>query len=253
MPKSSSTSQTVGHVASSGVSGAADEATPLDRDDFLAQNRRNREQLREVAEEKARRKAGRDEAAQAEDRTPGRIPAARRFTVRGSRGVLVTLVALSAAVAILAATTGYFAYTSGHARSDADAAGVSTGYREQAMDSARRYAVELTTYDPANYGDLDRRIRAISTPSFANRYIASSRDARQGNSAAGGTSRAQATEAGVQSISDDQAVVLVALDQTITSPQVTSQVPEGIPYQSRVKITLVHRDGRWQLDDLAAV
>ena len=239
MPKSPRTSPAPsGQVSTSDVS-------PLDGEDFLEQNRANREKLRVEAQAK-------DERAK-DDRTPGRTSTTRRFTVRGSRGVWVALVSLICLAAVLAATTGYFAYSSRQAHSEVDATQVSTDDGRQAMDVARKYAVELTTYDPTDYGDLDRRIRQIATPAFADRYIASSADARQGNAAARGNSRATATEAGLQSISSDKAVVLVALDQTVSSPQVEKQVPEGIPYQSRVKITLVHRDGRWQLDDLAAV
>ena len=121
------------------------------------------------------------------------------------------------------------------------------------LDTARRYAVELTTYDPADYGDLDRRITQISTPEFGKTYIASSQDARKGNANAKGVSTAKAQRAGIESMTADRAVVLVALDQTVKSSEIAAQVPDGIPYQSRVEVTLAKRNGTWLLDDLATV
>ncbi|MGV9710319.1 hypothetical protein ACWDTI_06610 [Gordonia sp. NPDC003424] len=232
MPKTSRSPDTAPESAS-------DSPTPLDGDDFLATNRANRERHREEAERKAAR-------------TPGRVPTDRRR--RSSiRPMTVALVILSVLVAGLAVSTAYLAHAYVQASHRADAAGVSEATRRDAMDTARRYAAELTTYDPANYADLDRRIREVSTPAFAKEYITSSADARRGNAAARGTSKAVAKEAGLQSISDSSATVLVALDQTVTSPDVNAQVPEGIPYQSRVKVTLQRENGRWLLSDIDTV
>ncbi|WAC55964.1 hypothetical protein [Gordonia sp. SL306] len=251
------------------------EVTPLDGDDFLAVNRTNRERLREEARQKAERESRRrgrqtadgssangspDAAADegdgsggaAADRTPGRVMDRPRPTTM-SRRSRVLVVGLSVLVVVLAATTAYFAYAAHQADRRADASGPSEVVRQDAMDSARRYAAAVATYDPANYGDLDRRIHDIATAEFAKSYITSSQDARRGNAAARGTSRAASKEAGLQSISHGKAVVLVTLDQTVTSPQVSAEVPEGIPYQSRVKVTLERRDGRWLLSDLDTV
>lgn len=48
-------------------------------------------------------------------------------------------------------------------------------------------------------------------------------------------------------------MVLVTLDQTVTAPDVNAEMPDGIPYQSRVKVTLDRRNGRWLLADLDTV
>lgn len=221
-----------------------DDVTPLDGDDFLATNRANRERHRDEAQRKADRAS----------RTPGRIatvrPARRRLSIAPATAVLV---ALSVLVVGLALSTAYFAYVATRADDRAAAAGVSEADRQAAMERARDYAAQVATYDPANYGDLDRRIRQISTPEFAKKYITSSSDARRGNATARGTSKAESKEAGVQSISDSTATVLVTLDQTVTSPEVKDQVPQGIPYQSRVKVTLQRVNGTWMLSDLDTV
>ncbi|MFW0792771.1 hypothetical protein AAFP30_03060 [Gordonia sp. CPCC 205515] len=220
------------------------DVTPLDGDDFLAANRANRERHREEAERKAEKAA----------RTPGKVSAEpRRRRLPSIRPVTAALVALSILVVGLAISTAYFAYAYVQADDRAAAAGPAQSDRQEAMDTARRYAAALATYDPANYADLDRRIREISTPEFAKTYITSSADARRGNATARGTSKAESKDAGLQSISDSTATVLVTLDQTVTSPDVKAQVPEGIPYQSRVKVTLQRVDGKWLLSDLDTV
>lgn len=226
-----------------------EEITSLDGDEFLAVNRSKRDRLRAEAESRGRRRAGRSRGgSDSADRVPGRVTAGGAG--RGMRIALIVLVAISA---LLAATTAYFAYAWVQADDRADAAGPPAATRSEVMRVARDYAATVATYDPARYDDLDRRIREISTPEFAKTYITSSSDARRGNASVGGTSRAVANDAGVVSLSDGKAVVLVTLDQTVTSPEVSSQVPEGIPYQSRVKVTLERRDGRWLLADLDTV
>lgn len=175
----------------------------------------------------------------------------RRFRPRrpGRRAGMALLAVLVVFLAAATAVLGY-AYLRGD---DRGGPGVTDAERTVAMDTARRYAADLATYDPANYADLDRRITAISTPDFAKRYITSSQDARNGNANARGVSRATSNRAGVTSMTADKAVVLVTLDQTVNAPELAEQVPQGIPYQSRVLVTLVKRDGTWLLDDLETV
>ncbi|MGW0036204.1 hypothetical protein [Gordonia sp. NPDC003376] len=235
------------------------DVTPLDGDDFLAANRRNRERHRDEAARKAARKARRGTAADpADDRVPGKItgPARRsrwsRPRIAGSWRLFVLVGGLIVAVVALAVSTAVLAVALHDARSTV-AATPDDAARRSALDTAERYAVALTTYDSANYADLDRRIREMATPDFARTYIASSRDARAGNTQAKGTSSAVAEHAGIVSMTPDKAVVLVALDQTVTSPEIGKQVPDGIPYQSRVQLTLAKRDGEWRLDDLSTV
>ncbi len=226
-----------------------EDITSLDGDDFLAVNRSKRDRLRAEAESKGGRRGGRSRGgSDSADRVPGRVA-----TGGGGRGTRIALIILVALSALLAVTTAYFAYAWVQAEDRADAAGPSAATRSEVMRIARDYAATVATYDPARFDDLDRRIREISTPEFAKAYITSSADARRGNASVSGTSRAVANDAGVESLSDGTAVVLVTLDQTVTSPEVSSQVPEGIPYQSRVKVTLERRDGRWLLADLDTV
>lgn len=224
------------------------DVSPLDGDEFLAANRSRREQLRAEAADRVPRKLDTTKTGGARadaEEAAGRV----KRPVRGR--VLVGV--LAALVVVLAISTGVLAYLYAQADRRVSDAGPSDADRTTVLDTARRYAVELTTYDPADYGDLDRRITQISTPEFGKTYIASSQDARKGNANAKGVSTAKAQRAGIESMTADRAVVLVALDQTVKSSEIAAQVPDGIPYQSRVEITLAKRNGTWLLDDLATV
>ncbi len=160
------------------------------------------------------------------------------------------VIALVAAVALLAASTAVLALAYVDADRRADAAVTSVDWN---LDTARKYAAELSTYDSADYSDLDRRIREISTPEFTKSYVEASQDARRGSAEAKAVSSAKAENAGLMSVDGDKAVVLVTLDQTLRSPDTAQQFPEGVGYQTRVKVTLEEQDGRWLLSDFEVV
>lgn len=258
---------------------APTDPTPPDADDFLAENRANRAKARADAEAKAAKAKGKvtesdypdaidraesDETASDEatddsaaDRVPRRLastPKAVQSGLLGRRRVVVGLLSgLGIAVIVLAALAGFYGYRYYDARDQLAQAGPSSQFGKQAMDTARDYAAAIGTYDPDNYADLDRRIRGISTPSFADSYIASSQDARKGNANAKGTSKAVSKYAGLESLSATKAVVLVTLDQTVKVPDLSATEPDGIAYQSRVKITLKRDGDRWLISDLETV
>lgn len=284
--------QSVDAESHQATSPTGEQVTPLDGNEFLQANRSNRDKYRAEAEAKAAkaaRKAERrrtDEPAGADepvdtdepadtrtaaadfadqdpgsDRTPRKIDPAtarrsgsRRWTgwtsTVGSRPWAV--IALIVAVVVLAASTAVLAvaYVDADERAESSA---SAGTTTSLLETARRYAAEISTYNSADYADLDRRIREISTPAFTQTYIESSQDARRGSAEAESLSTATADNAGLMSVDDGKAVVLVTLDQTLKSPQTAQEFPEGFPYQSRVKVTLVEQDGRWLMDDFAVL
>ncbi|ETA05239.1 MULTISPECIES: hypothetical protein [Gordonia] len=255
-----------------------DGVTPLDGDHFLQANRTNREKYRAEAEAKAakaaRRAARRGEAVDADaalegtidsdetiakDRSPRKLdPAAASGKSDRWTGWATSLgkktwavVALVAVAVILAASTAVLAvaYVDADRRADTAAGAIDSTI----LDTARKYAAEITTYNSADYSDLDRRIREISTPAFTQTYIESSQDARKGSTEAAAVSTAKADNAGIMSLDDEKAVVLVTLDQAVKSPQTAQEFPDGFPYQTRVKVTLVQQDGRWLMDDFAVL
>lgn len=215
-------------------------------DELLAANRANRAK----AKDDAAAKEAKEQAKK--DRVPRKLSASptQRRVSASPRYTLIAVAALAAVFAILAA---YFGYRYFDVRSKYDHGASSSSYASEAMDSARSYAATIATYDPKNYDDLDRRIKAISTPGFAESYAKQSTEARKGNTNANGSSKAESKYAGLQSLTKDTAVVLVTLDQTVTVPDLKSAVPDGIPYQSRVVLTLKRDGDRWLVADLQTV
>ncbi|MDL9935472.1 hypothetical protein QSJ18_01800 [Gordonia sp. ABSL1-1] len=243
----------------------AEPTTTLDGDAFLEANRVNRDRYREEAErkaEKAARKAERRGGGGAADRVPRKLAggdsgggrAARLRSLVGSK-LAVAAVVLSILVVALAVSTTVLVFAYRDADRRADAATVSVGAPEQraAVDAARRNVIELMTYDSANFDDLDRRIEAISTPSFLQQYIATSQEARKGAAEAKSTSTAKISEVGIVGVKGDAVTVLMALDQRIMVPELKAERPDGVPYQSRVKATVVRSGDRWLLDDFAVI
>lgn len=256
-------------------SGSARALSPAEREKLLAKNRRTRDELRAAEEKKAEQKkagvaeAGDDDAdlddadlgdADLDDgepgdveleeadpsRIPGKVPTARTGSTAGRKlvaGLLALIVALAVAVGVL----GYLLATA-----DSGVA-LDSGTGEQALADAKTYAAEVVTYGPDDYADLDRRIREISTPDFADRYIEASQDARRGTDEAKASSVGTAIAAGAESISDDEAVVLVALNQKVTSPELPTAGEEGLDYQTRVRVTLQRDGDRWILADLVTI
>ena len=247
-----------GPEAGDAMGGATTAVTPLDGAAFLEANRTNREKYRAEAEKKAAKRESKDEAS-ARDRVPRKLAGSgsrtSRFTVAGSRKVFVAICALVVLVIALAASTAILAvaYRDANSRPTASTSGLDPT-SQAAIDAARKYAVELTTYDSTNFGDLDRRIEAISTPAFTQSYVQASQDARRRSAAVNAVSSAKVGNAGLMSVHDGKYVVLLALDQTLTSPQIQKDVPEGIFYQSRVKMTVERAaDGGWLISDLVVV
>lgn len=215
--------------------------TPAEREELLAANRRAREAARE--------QAGDDEVPPASGSEPGVRGKPAPEAPSATRSPWITPL-LGAATAALAVATGVLAYLYATA---GDGLGPDSGLGKSAVDDAKRYAEQIVTYSAGDYAALDKQIRSISTPEFADRYIQSSQEARKGNDEAKASSTATAQVAGLESITDAKAQVLVALDQQITSPELPSAGEAGLEYQRRVLISLVRDGDRWVVADLTQV
>ncbi|HNP56639.1 MAG TPA: hypothetical protein PK331_05210 [Gordonia sp. (in: high G+C Gram-positive bacteria)] len=224
-----------------------DDQSPHSGEDFLDANRKNRAKARDAAEREAARKTA---------RTPGKVETPRRSVAGaladrwGATRTVAVLLALCAALALGSVGLAAWAVHSSQVAAQTDP---QSAHGRDAMTTARTYVASVMTYDVKDYADLDRRIREISTTDFAEKFIESSAQARKANTAAGASSKATAPTAGFISLTKDRAQVLVALDQTITAPEIAAELPDGHLYQSRVQVTLVRDDDRWLLDDLQVV
>ena len=223
------------------------DPSPFDSAEFLEANRRNRDKMRAAAEAKRAKEAARDQRRTGR----GAEAASGEAPLRRGIGWLVPVLSVLLIAALVA--TGVLAYLYREADNRVAQEDQLNQLRAGAVEVAGQYAVELLTYDSANFAELDSRITDISTPAFAKDFIESSRQAREGAAGAQAIASAKVKDAALQTVSPSKAVVLVAMDQTVKSPQTDAQVPEGIPYQSMVKVTLERADGTWRLADLAVV
>jgi mannitol-specific phosphotransferase system IIBC component len=118
--------------------------------------------------------------------------------------------------------------------------------RSSALTAARTYSLQVASY---NYRYLTQdfsRVERECTPSFAATYRQSSAALASFLRQYHAVATARVVAAGVASASPTRAVVIVFLDQTVTS---TSQkVPTND--QSRLQLTLARSKSRWLIDQL---
>lgn len=110
-----------------------------------------------------------------------------------------------------------------------------------ALDTARSYAVTITTYD---YRELDQNIADVlegATGEFKDQYSGASKSLRQLIEEAKATAKGTVIDASVKSATDDTAEVMLFVDQSVTN--VGTKQPRID--RNRVLMTLERRDDRW--------
>jgi Mce-associated membrane protein len=186
---------------------------------------------------------------------PLAAPAPRRLSARLS--ALATGLALLLAVLALAGLV--------LARRDLAELRQTEDRRAEALAAAEAFAVALTTYDYRTIGDQFAKVAAAATDTpecqkdatgkpapnatgcFKSEYVLVTGKAFQDvvvqrKATSVGTVRS----AGVVSVSDDRAVVLVALDQKVSNVD----RPAGSTAENRVLVSLVRQSGRWLVSDV---
>ncbi|HEX4358890.1 MAG TPA: hypothetical protein VH141_15265 [Pseudonocardia sp.] len=160
----------------------------------------------------------------------GRFPLRLSLPVTAVLGVVLVL-ALAAAVAF-----GVLLQQ----RAATDRAG------QQALATAKAYAVTVTTYD---YQNLDRNFADVldgATGEFKDQYNGASQTLRQLISNAKATAKGSVLGAGISSESPDQVEVAVFVDQAITNAATAQPRID----RNRVLMTLTPHDGRWLVSKL---
>jgi Mce-associated membrane protein len=112
-------------------------------------------------------------------------------------------------------------------------------YATSALRAAREYAVTFATY---RYDDLDTDFAATEAHAvdpFLSQYRSTTAQLRETLTKAQASSSANVINAGVESISATQAVVVLFLDQTIVNAKGTHDDAQ------RVVMTLVRRGDKW--------
>ncbi len=122
--------------------------------------------------------------------------------------------------------------------------------RQSALSTAKKYAVDFGSYD---YAKLDQDFQLVSshlTKSFAAKYEQISQQLKSVIVQYKGKSTATVQGAGISAFTAKQAVVVLFLDQTVSTTQ--SQKPRVD--RNRLTMTLQHQpDGTWLISDLALV
>ncbi|MBE9373786.1 hypothetical protein IQ251_04910 [Saccharopolyspora sp. HNM0983] len=147
--------------------------------------------------------------------------------------VLIT----TAVIATLLLSTGYLA-------GQQYAAQQREATRAAALDSARRYAADLSTYD---YRQLEQNFTAISENahgSFADQYEQVGSSLTQLIKENEAVSEGSVHSAGLVESDENKAVVALFVDQKITN----KSNPEPRVDRNRMQMTLVHQDDRWLID-----
>ncbi len=124
-------------------------------------------------------------------------------------------------------------------------AGADERAERDALAVARQRAAQITTYDHTTFERDVRWARSGATASFRREYA-------QANAAIGAAAKrlrasatGRVTGAAATAKDPDHVTVLLFVDQTLTRTGRGQQVQEN-----RVRIDMVHRDGRWLVDDV---
>lgn len=158
--------------------------------------------------------------------------------------VAVLISAVLATLALIAAIVfGALFFLSGD---DEATPAVSPEVRIEALDTARDYAIKLSSFD---YRDLDMNreaIAAASTPGFAEKYeemvTALTEIVQNGK----GEATAEVSHAALENIDGERATVLLFVDQQ--AKNVVS--PDGRVQPYRMVVTLERSDDRWLVDNV---
>lgn len=147
-------------------------------------------------------------------------------------------IAAAAVIALLAATAGWAGWQWKQAEDLASA-------RAQALDAARHHAVVVASYDHRDFDGYVEEVSDLATGDFADQFAETNKDMREVMKQTKAQVEATVVDAGVQSASDDEAVVLLLVDQRGASSEGEST--------DRVvmRMTLVRSGGEWLVSEIA--
>ena len=118
--------------------------------------------------------------------------------------------------------------------------------RQSALDTAKKFALDFSTYDYRNIDADFARISAELTPSFRSQYQTTSASLKSIVVQYRGVATATVQGIGVTSISNSQAVVVVFLDQQVTNSSTKTPRID----RNRLQITLQRNGDGWLMSDL---
>ncbi|GAA3223535.1 hypothetical protein [Actinocorallia longicatena] len=121
--------------------------------------------------------------------------------------------------------------------------------RDEALGAARQVALNMVTmnYDTVN-ADV-QRVLSGATGSFKDQWAGQTKTLGEELTKNQSKSQGSVLSAGVVSIDDDSAEVIVAVTSVVTNPE----VPSGAARNLRFRMSLVKEHGKWLVSDFAMV
>lgn len=124
--------------------------------------------------------------------------------------------------------------------------GGGAGLSSAALDAARRYAVELASYDYRNLDPAFAKVAAQMTPTFRAKYLNDVVGLKAAILKYQGKAVATVQAAGISAVSPTSVTALLFLDQTVTSARSTTPTLN----RNRVEMQLKLVNGTWLVDGL---
>ena len=163
-------------------------------------------------------------------------------TTRSARPLVLVLAGLIVLGVVLGAT-GLFV------KASADGDG-NTADRNQVIARANDFAIAYNTYDVADLADYQKRLKGLLTPTYDAQFVevtdaifGALKDKKQISG------EAKVLGAAVESIDDDSAVAIVAVDAAISNTDNTAAVPRHF----RWKVSFTKSKGEWLVSDFESV
>lgn len=116
--------------------------------------------------------------------------------------------------------------------------------RTEALGAAKRYAVDLSSYDHQNLDGNFQAVERNATGQFGQQYRQVSNNLTKLLKQHKATSKGNVVRAGVAEASADRAVVVLFVDQTISNTNTEKPRVD----RNRMEMALVRQDDRWLVD-----
>lgn len=115
--------------------------------------------------------------------------------------------------------------------------------RASALDAARTYTTSITTYDASTLAADIERVQRVATGDFKQEYEQTIEQLRPQIEQQKTVAVGNVVAAGVETLEDDRASVVVAVDQNITTAGQPARTEAN-----RLRMVLVRRNGSWLVE-----
>jgi Mce-associated membrane protein len=116
-----------------------------------------------------------------------------------------------------------------------------TSLRDEALSAGRQIAVDFAAYDYRHLAEDFKRVADESTGEFKKQYLTQSTGVHDLIVKAKSVSTAEVASAGVVSVDDNRATIVIALNRTVDNESLKQPQSDSFGLQ----IVLLHRGDRW--------